>query len=86
MKPDGTTDCSVVYLQKSSLISITENKELSTILEGRGQNTKVSTLLYDAGQSKRIVNIVGCPDTIYRLFRDHTGTDLKSQKKELLHG
>ena len=86
LMPDGTTDCSVVYMQKSSLISITENKEMSTILESRGQSAQVSTLLYDTGQSKQFIDIIGSPDTIHDLFRDHATTEKKDPKKGLLYG
>ena len=81
--PDGSTTRSVIYLEKSSLVSITENIDLSRRLRTSNRQVYVSTVIYNAGSSQKLVDIIGSPDTIYNLFE--AGKPQK-QNKGLLHG
>lgn len=71
-------------MEKSCLVSISENTEMSTLLETPNSNLVVSTILYSAGSDQRMVDVVGSPEAIYKLFE---GIHLESKKeKGLIYG
>ena len=57
---------------------------MSTLLETPNSNLVVSTILYSAGSDQRMVDVVGSPEAIYKLFE---GIHLESKKeKGLIYG
>lgn len=81
--PDGSTTRGTIYLEKSSLVSITENTNLSEMLGTPSRKLCISTIIYSTGSSQRLVDIIGSPDMIHNLFE--SGNTQKGSKG-LLYG
>ena len=75
---------SAFFLEKESFVSIEENKSLSRLSESFGYSHVVSRIVYSAAGSHQEVNVVGSPDSIFKLF-EH-GTQKGPARKTLLHG
>ena len=75
---------SAFFLEKESFVSIEENKSLSRLSESFGYKHTISRIVYNAAGSHQEVNVIGSPDSIFKLFE---GVPKKNAtKKVLLHG
>ena len=75
---------SAFFLEKESFVSIEENKSLSRLSESFGYSHTISRIVYSAAGSHQEVNVVGTPDSIFKLFE--SSTQKGTTRKELLHG